>query len=50
MVSDNAYSGWIVVEAEQDPAKAHPLAYVSMGYNNIESYCEKFGIQIEEKI
>jgi inosose dehydratase len=50
MVSDNAYSGWIVVEAEQDPAKAHPLTYVSMGYNNIESYCEKFGIQIEEKI
>ena len=24
---DNDYSGWIVVEAEQDPAKAHPLEY-----------------------
>ena len=49
MVSDAEYSGWIVVEAEQDPAKAHPLTYVTMGYKNIESYCEKFGIQIEEK-
>ena len=49
MVSDNEYSGWIVVEAEQDPAKAHPLTYVTMGYKNIESYCEKFGIEIEEK-
>jgi len=49
MVSDNDYSGWIVVEAEQDPAKAHPLTYVTMGYKNIESYCEKFGIQIEKK-
>ena len=50
MVSDNEYSGWIVVEAEQDPAKAHPLTYVTMGYKNIESYCEKFGIQIEKKV
>jgi|TARA_B100001146_G_scaffold172107_1_gene153033 inosose dehydratase len=49
MVSNNEYSGWIVVEAEQDPAKAHPLTYVTMGYKNIESYCEKFGIQIEKK-
>jgi inosose dehydratase/3D-(3,5/4)-trihydroxycyclohexane-1,2-dione acylhydrolase (decyclizing) len=25
------YSGWVVVEAEQDPAKAHPLTYAKMG-------------------
>lgn len=25
------YSGWLVVEAEQDPAKAHPLKYAKMG-------------------
>ena len=49
MVSDNNFNGWVVVEAEQDPAKAHPLTYVTMGYKNIISYCEKFGIQIEEK-
>jgi inosose dehydratase len=49
LVSDADYSGWIVVEAEQDPAKAHPLTYVTMGYKNIQSYCEKFGIEIEER-
>ena len=49
MVSDNNFNGWVVVEAEQDPAKAHPLTYVTMGYENIKSYCEKYGIQIEEK-
>lgn len=49
MVSDNNFNGWVVVEAEQDPAKAHPLTYVTMGYKNIKSYCEKFGIQIEER-
>tara|TARA_B110000967_G_scaffold205917_1_gene251485 strand:- start:1963 stop:2868 length:906 start_codon:yes stop_codon:yes gene_type:complete len=48
MVSQANFSGWIVVEAEQDPAKAHPLTYVTMGYKNIKSYCEKFDIQIEE--
>ena len=25
------YAGWLVVEAEQDPAKAHPLTYARMG-------------------
>lgn len=24
---DNGYKGWIVIEAEQDPAIAHPLEY-----------------------
>ena len=26
------YSGWVVIEAEQDPAKANPLKYAQMGY------------------
>jgi inosose dehydratase len=26
------YGGWLVVEAEQDPAKAHPLTYARMGH------------------
>lgn len=30
------YSGWIVVEAEQDPAKAPPKEYSQMGYNHIK--------------
>jgi inosose dehydratase len=26
------YRGWLVVEAEQDPAKAHPLTYARLGH------------------
>ena len=31
----SGYSGWVVVEAEQDPAKAHPLTYAKLGYRNL---------------
>jgi inosose dehydratase len=30
------YKGWMVVEAEQDPAKAHPLTYAKLGHDHIE--------------
>ncbi len=29
------YTGWLVVEAEQDPAKAHPLTYARMGHESL---------------
>jgi inosose dehydratase len=29
------YSGWLVVEAEQDPAVAHPAAYARLGFTNL---------------
>jgi inosose dehydratase len=29
------YSGWLVVEAEQDPAKAPPLAYARLGFGHL---------------
>jgi len=32
------YSGWAVVEAEQDPAKAHPLTYAKLGFKNLDKY------------
>lgn len=38
------YSGWVVVEAEQDPAKAHPLSYAKMGYNNLRGYLIDAGL------
>lgn len=31
----HGYSGWVVVEAEQDPEKAHPLTYAKMGYAHL---------------
>ncbi|HSE75590.1 MAG TPA: myo-inosose-2 dehydratase, partial [Dongiaceae bacterium] len=32
------YSGWLVVEAEQDPEKANPLKYATMGCANLKRY------------
>jgi inosose dehydratase len=31
-----SYSGWIVLEAEQDPKRADPMAYASLGYATLE--------------
>jgi inosose dehydratase len=32
------YDGWVVVEAEQDPIKAHPLTYAKLGHTNLVRY------------
>ena len=40
------YSGWIVVEAEQDPAKAPPYEYSKMGYEHIVDVCGRAGLKI----
>lgn len=37
------YQGWVVVEAEQDPAKAHPLTYAQMAHRNISAYLTGMG-------
>jgi sugar phosphate isomerase/epimerase len=29
------YSGWVILEAEQDPKSADPLTYASLGYRNL---------------
>ena len=29
------YSGWVILEAEQDPRIADPMTYASIGYNNL---------------
>jgi len=39
------YSGWIVVEAEQDPAKAPPKEYSQMGYDHIKDVLTANGLE-----
>jgi inosose dehydratase len=39
------YSGWVVIEAEQDPAKANPLAYAKVGYANLRRYLADAGLR-----
>ncbi len=41
------YPGWIVVEAEQDPAKAPPYDYSKMGYDHIVDICASSGLTID---
>lgn len=41
------YKGWIVVEAEQDPAKAAPYAYSKLGYDHIVKICNNSGLAIQ---
>ncbi|WP_325892336.1 myo-inosose-2 dehydratase [Grimontia sp. NTOU-MAR1] len=38
------YSGWLVVEAEQDPSIAHPLTYATLGYNNLAAFARNAGL------
>ena len=40
------YRGWIVVEAEQDPAKAPPFDYSKIGYDHIVKICGCSGLTI----
>ena len=40
------YQGWLVVEAEQDPAKAHPLTYARLGHDNITAFADNAGFGI----
>jgi inosose dehydratase len=34
------YADWLVVEAEQDPAIAHPLTYARMGHDNLARFAK----------
>ncbi|MCG2625679.1 myo-inosose-2 dehydratase [Bradyrhizobium sp. WYCCWR 13023] len=38
------YSGWIVVEAEQDPQKAHPLTYAKKGVAHLKQSLTAAGL------
>lgn len=43
-LKERDYEGWLLVEAEQDPAKAHPLTYAKTAYKNITGYAEKYDL------
>ncbi len=40
------YLGWLVVEAEQDPRKAHPLTYARLGYGNLRAMAQAAGYEV----
>ena len=44
---EDGYAGWLVVEAEQDPAQADPLTYAAMGYRNLLALALGAGFDIQ---
>ena len=46
---DTGYEGWVIIEAEQDPAKANPLVYAKMGHEALCSALGKAGYQVDER-
>ena len=45
-LKDKNYSGWLVVEAEQDPSKANPFEYAKIGYNYLNKTAKECGFEI----
>ena len=46
VLQDAGYAGWLVVEAEQDPKKAHPLTYATMGFDNLTRMAKEAGFTV----
>ena len=46
VLADHGYAGWLVVEAEQDPAKAHPLTYARLGFCNLARLALRAGFTV----
>ena len=46
VLKNRNYQGWLVVEAEQDPAKANPFEYAKIGYNYLSKTAKECGFNI----
>jgi inosose dehydratase len=46
-LADIGYTGWVVVEAEQDPVKAPPYEYALKGQRHLTTAFERAGFAIE---
>jgi inosose dehydratase len=41
-LAEHRYSGWLVVEADQDPAKAHPLTHARIGHDCLRPLAQRY--------
>ena len=46
ILKTKSYSGWLVVEAEQDPTKANPFEYAKIGYNYLTETLKKSNLEV----
>jgi inosose dehydratase len=44
VLKEHSYHGWLVVEAEQDPAVANPLTYAKLGHRNLQAMASIAGL------
>lgn len=49
IAAENGYSGWLVIEAEQDPAVRDPLVYQSLGFNALRQMARETGLDDGER-
>lgn len=49
LLAERGYTGWLVVEAEQDPAKAHPLTYAKKGHDSLRDFAGAAGFTVDER-
>lgn len=45
-VAEAGYGGWLIVEAEQDPARAHPLTYARKGHAALLAAAQAVGFSL----
>ncbi len=45
-LAEVGYAGWMIVEAEQDPARAHPLTYARKGYRSLRETADRLGFTV----
>ena len=48
LLAEIGYSGWAVVEAEQDPVKAPPARYAKLGHRHLTEAFRAAGYEIRE--
>ena len=41
-LAEKRYAGWLVVEADQDPAKAHPLTHARIGHDCLRPLAQRY--------
>ena len=45
LLKTSGYAGWLVVEAEQDPAVAHPATYARLGFDSLIRAASRAGLK-----
>lgn len=44
VAADHGYSGWLVIEAEQDPDVRNPFEYQSLGLKSLRAFAKEAGL------